>query len=102
MSITDSGSVQRTSRTSPGLRPFSAFRLFKAGSGHFSPVRSSFVLVAIHPSLANLAHRVNDGRGGRASHQAGIADEADALAGFNLGEPFAEFDQAIGLHQRRQ
>src|SRR4051794_38882752 len=43
ISITDSGSVQCTSSRSPGLSDFSALRVFSAGSGHLSPVRSSFV-----------------------------------------------------------
>ena len=43
MSIAASGSVQRTSRRSPGASDFSALRVFSAGSGHFSPDRSSLV-----------------------------------------------------------
>src|ERR1700751_1207283 len=45
MSITDNGSVQWTSRKSPAFTDFSALRVFSAGSGHFKPVRSSFVVV---------------------------------------------------------
>src|SRR3569833_1260006 len=45
ISITDNGSVQCTSSRSPGLRGFSALRVFRAGSGHFNPARSSVIVV---------------------------------------------------------
>src|SRR6476660_2724552 len=49
ISITESGSVQSTSSLSPGGNVFSALRVFNAGSGHFSPARSSFVVVMGRP-----------------------------------------------------
>lgn len=47
MSMAASGSVQRTSRRSPGLMPLSALRVFSAGKGHFNPVRSSCLVVMV-------------------------------------------------------
>src|SRR6201999_758617 len=47
ISITDRGSVQSTSSLSPAASDLSAFRVFKAGNGHFRPARSSFVVVVI-------------------------------------------------------
>src|ERR1700758_4888905 len=45
MSITASGSVQRTSSLSPGIKDFEALRVFSAGRGHFSPDRSNLMVV---------------------------------------------------------
>jgi hypothetical protein len=45
MSITASGSVQRTSSRSPGVKDFNALRVLSAGRGHFSPDRSNLVMV---------------------------------------------------------
>ena len=45
MSITASGSVQRTSSRSPGVKDFKALRVLSAGRGHFSPDRSNLVMV---------------------------------------------------------
>ena len=45
MSITASGSVQRTSSRSPGARDFKALRVLSAGRGHFSPDRSNLMVV---------------------------------------------------------
>ena len=57
MSITDSGSVQSTSSLSPGGNAFSALRVFSAGSGHFSPARSSFVTFVhvVRPTILALS-----------------------------------------------
>ena len=56
MSITDSGSVQRTSRKSPGFNAFNALRVFNAGNGHLRPVRSSLVVV-MRSQMAKAAFR---------------------------------------------
>src|ERR1700755_1915084 len=85
ISITESGSVQCTSSWSPAFRGLSALRVFSAGSGHLRPVRSSFVRVIQRPS-----------------HQAGIVQKADALAGLDLGDVFAQLDKPIGVDQRGQ
>ena len=45
MSITASGSVQRTSSLSPGAKDFKALRVLSAGRGHFSPDRSNLMVV---------------------------------------------------------
>lgn len=45
MSITASGSVQRTSSQLPGSRDFRALRVLSAGRGHFSPERSNLIVV---------------------------------------------------------
>ena len=45
MSIAASGSVQRTSSRSPGVKDFKALRTLSAGRGHFSPDRSNWVMV---------------------------------------------------------
>jgi MobA-like NTP transferase domain len=45
MSITASGSVQRTSSRSPGAKDFKALRVLSAGRGHFSPDRSNLMVV---------------------------------------------------------
>src|SRR5260370_32769752 len=58
MSITDSGSVQCTSRKAPGVSAFSALRVFNAGNGHLRPVRSSLVVV-MRPYMANATNLVN-------------------------------------------
>lgn len=44
MSITASGSVQRTSSRSPGARDFKALLVLSAGRGHFSPDRSNLTV----------------------------------------------------------
>src|SRR6266480_6136526 len=61
MSITDSGSVQCTSRKAPGVSAFSALRVFNAGNGHLRPVRSSLVVV-MRPYMANAIDIVNGHR----------------------------------------
>ena len=40
--------------------------------------------------------------GGQSLGQAGIAEKSDGMAGFDPRDLFAEFDQPIRLHQRRQ
>ncbi len=45
MSITASGSVQRTSSRSPGAKDFKALCVLSAGRGHFSPDRSNLVTI---------------------------------------------------------
>src|SRR3954463_6493444 len=89
MSITDSGSVQCTSRKSPGVTAFNALRVFSAGSGHFRPQRSSFVVVMLrtwrkaHASSTDGA--VMDGF----SDQACIGQEPDRLPGLNESDLLA-------------
>src|SRR6266404_4084193 len=96
ISITDSGSVQSTSSLSPGGSVFSALRVFNAGKGHFSPARSSFVVVMFRPWRRG-PHRqrtsIDEGR---------IGQEADHLAGRHLRDVLAEFDQSVGVRQRGQ
>jgi len=47
---------------SPGDSAFSALRVFKAGSGHFRPVRSSFVVVMLQPWRSRLASSTDVGK----------------------------------------
>src|SRR3954471_13164905 len=85
ISITDNGSVQCTSSTSPGCNDFSAFRVFSAGKGHFKPERSSFVVVISKHLQHEGARQPGPFPALRlwiALHQACITQEADGLAGF--------------------
>jgi hypothetical protein len=69
MSITASGSVQRTSSRSPRAKDFRALRVLSAGRGHFSPDRSNLMMVTarhvwidVRPSTApSLVGRCGDG-----------------------------------------
>src|SRR6185369_1699580 len=114
MSITDSGSVQCTSRKSPGATDFSALRVFNAGSGHLRPVRSSFVVVMFRTWRSRrrssmpqrfqakwIPVRVKKTRP-KKSDQACIGQEPDRLARLDERDLFAEFDQPVGIDQRRQ
>jgi hypothetical protein len=101
--MTDSGSVQWTSRRSPGFKGFSALRVFSAGNGHLSPVRSSLV-VAMGGTMRKRRCAVNGrrfgcGNGKRLSDQIFVTKEPDALPRFDLGYVLAKFDQSLGLHQ---
>ena len=44
MSMTASGSVQRTSSRSPGVKDLKALRVLRTGRGHFSPDRSNLMM----------------------------------------------------------
>src|SRR5580698_6225858 len=99
MSITDNGSVQCTSRKSPGGTVFSALRVFNAVKGHLSPLRSSFV-VAISATWRTACG--SSIAGNRLSDQAAVGEKPDGLAGFDPRDLLTEFDQAVGIDQRRQ
>jgi hypothetical protein len=80
--MTDSGSVQWTSRTSPDDTDVSALRVLSAGIGQRRPVRSS-LMMAMHWHL----------------QQVGVAEEPDTVAGSDLDRTLIEFDKPVGLDQ---
>ena len=88
---------------SPGVSDFSAFRVFSAGNGHFSPVRSSFV-VAMAANMAKRApHRQRCRARPRAFRSGSHSRESRRVwPGSTRVIVLAEFDQSIGLDQRRQ
>jgi hypothetical protein len=80
--MTDSGSVQWTSRTSPDDTDVSALRVLSAGIGQRKPVRSSLIM-AMRWTL----------------QQVRVAEEPNAVAGRDLDRTFIEFDKPVGLDQ---
>src|SRR5262245_27709024 len=96
MSITESGSVHSTSRRSPAASDFSALRVFNAGSGHFRPARSSFVVVMLS------TWRERRGSSTTSVDEARVGEKADGVAGRDLRDVLAEFGETVGVGKRGQ